>query len=321
MPEHKDHRRSTTDRYRLKLASSLEYIEKNITRRLSLEDIAGASHLSPYHFHRVFRELMGETVNDYVARKRLEYAANYLLCSTNTSITEVATSLGYSSAANFAKAFKQYYGISPTELRQPEQINRESTGKLSTKYDKAFDPHELHQYSESELTPLESQYFDACLDSMTFVEQEDLPIAYLTSSQGYDLDTITENWRKITAFGMSQDIPGSKQRLIGISHDNPMLTPADRCRYDTAILIPADLTVTPPYLKTVIPAGRYAIFHYQGPSSAALDLHTYLYTRWLPDNGFEAAHAPINEYLDGPPRGSDLNVRIYIKLRPLQGVA
>ncbi len=316
MPSENEHRRSTSDRYRVKLAASLEYIEKNITRRLSLEDIAGASHLSPYHFHRIFRELMGETVNDFVARKRLEYAANYLLCSTDTSITEVAASLGYSSPANFSKAFKQYFGISPSQLRRPEQISQQTIGKLGTKYDKELNPHQLHPYSQPSRATPEVEAFRPTLDGVTFAEQEDIPIAYLSSSQGYETETIFDNWKKIVAFGRSLGISGFEQRLIGVIHDNPMLTPADRCRYDTAIVIPPGLDVRPPYFKGVIPAGNYAVFHYLGPSATVMDLHTYLYTRWLPDNGFEAALPPVNEYLNGPPTGTELDIKIYIKLRP-----
>ena len=96
--------------YIRRINKSLEFISSRLDQKLSLEDIAAASHFSPFHFHRIFHGIVGETVNDYVTRKKMEKAARTLICSPELSITDVAELGGFSSSANFAKSFKSYFG-------------------------------------------------------------------------------------------------------------------------------------------------------------------------------------------------------------------
>ncbi|NTS76275.1 helix-turn-helix domain-containing protein [Catenovulum sp. SM1970] len=62
---------------------------------MSLDEIAEQSHFSTYHFHRIFHALVGESVNDYVFRKRMELAANRIACKSEWSITEIAHMGGF----------------------------------------------------------------------------------------------------------------------------------------------------------------------------------------------------------------------------------
>ena len=72
---------------------------------LSLDAIAGAACLSPFHFHRSFRAFFGETPHQFVIRLRLEHAADRLR-RTNSSVTDVALAVGFESPAHFSRAFK-----------------------------------------------------------------------------------------------------------------------------------------------------------------------------------------------------------------------
>jgi AraC family transcriptional regulator len=65
---------------------------------------------------------MNETLNDFIARRRLEVAINKLVTQNDLSITTIAFESGFSSSANFAKAVKQYFGHSPSKIRKGKSI-------------------------------------------------------------------------------------------------------------------------------------------------------------------------------------------------------
>jgi len=70
---------------------------------------------SPFHFHRVFFTLTGETLFAYIQRQRLEKAAAVLAAGGETSVLEVALDHGFSSAATFARAFRARFGMSASQ--------------------------------------------------------------------------------------------------------------------------------------------------------------------------------------------------------------
>src|SRR5512134_1956338 len=94
----------------------MTYIRQHIHEPLDRETLAGVAGFSIPHFHRVFRAHVGESAISYVRRLRLERAARKLRMGA-VDITEVALAAGYDSHAAFSKAFKQQFGLSPSEFR------------------------------------------------------------------------------------------------------------------------------------------------------------------------------------------------------------
>lgn len=95
----------------------MEYIRQHIHEPLDRETLAAVAGFSIPHFHRVFTAHVGESAISYVRRLRLERAARKLRMGA-VDITEVALAAGYDSHAAFGKAFKQQFGLSPSEFRQ-----------------------------------------------------------------------------------------------------------------------------------------------------------------------------------------------------------
>jgi len=96
---------------------SLELIESRITEKLTVENIANAVYFSKYHYQRLFREAVGDSVMEYVTKRKLTLAGKALLDS-NASIIDIAFEYGYDSREVFTRSFKAYMGISPTEYRK-----------------------------------------------------------------------------------------------------------------------------------------------------------------------------------------------------------
>ena len=95
----------------------MKYIREHISEPLNRETLAEVAGFSVPHFHRVFTAHVGESAISYVRRLRLERAARKLRMGA-VDITEVALAAGYDTHAAFSKAFKQQFGLSPSEFRQ-----------------------------------------------------------------------------------------------------------------------------------------------------------------------------------------------------------
>src|SRR6186713_1531115 len=99
----------------------VDYLAEHLDDSLTLEAIARVAYFSPYHFHRIYRGLRGETVNDTVRRLRLQRSAIDLL-DRDLGIDRVATRAGYSSQAAFTRAFRAEYGEPPARYRGARRI-------------------------------------------------------------------------------------------------------------------------------------------------------------------------------------------------------
>ena len=111
------HKKYLRQEYISRINRVIDYIEKNIDSDLGLEKLSGVACFSSFHFHRLFSALVGETLNLFIKRLRVEKAVGMLRGNPKYSITEIAFGCGFSGSAAFSRAFKEYYGISASEFR------------------------------------------------------------------------------------------------------------------------------------------------------------------------------------------------------------
>mgnify|MGYP001793521989 CR=1 FL=1 len=120
--------------YVKRINSVLDFIEKNLEADLSLEALSKVAIYSPFHFHRVFTTIVGENLNQYVNRKRIERIASILLTGSDKPIKELGYNYGFNSVSSFSSSFKKYYGISPTKFKSEGQdvLSKIGIGLFST---------------------------------------------------------------------------------------------------------------------------------------------------------------------------------------------
>ena len=99
------------------MIKAVAFIKKNIDQNFSLEDLADHVHLSVSHFKTKFKSEIGTSPADFVQRQKIEKSEK-LLRDSNSSITEIAYSLGYPSSQHFSSVFKKYTGKSPSEFKK-----------------------------------------------------------------------------------------------------------------------------------------------------------------------------------------------------------
>ena len=96
---------------------AVRFLEANYARPLVLGDIAGAVHLSPIYFGRLFRTATGLTPMAYLRGLRMDRAKR-LLREEELSVAQVADAVGFADPYHFSRVFRQHEGLAPTRYRE-----------------------------------------------------------------------------------------------------------------------------------------------------------------------------------------------------------
>jgi len=106
--------------YRRRIGRVVEAILADPAAPHSVDSLAAVAHLSPFHFHRIYRAMTGESLAETLRRVRLAMAARRLVDAAG-SVTDIALEVGYDSPQAFARAFREVTGWSPSEFQQRQQ--------------------------------------------------------------------------------------------------------------------------------------------------------------------------------------------------------
>jgi AraC family transcriptional regulator len=268
----------------------LEHIDKRLDQPLDLETLAEVAHFSPFHFHRLFSAWMGETLGDYLRRRRVEVAATRLVAQPRVRVLQVALSVGFGSAEAFARAFKARLGCSPTLWRQHQSALR------SAKSNPGQAKRNIDQVTPQNLAKNDAAHHPSPEASMKveLIDRQPTTVAYLRHVGPYGAPLMTF-WQEtvypwMAASGLLQ------QPRYGISHDDPTITAPQQCRYDAACEVPTALTTLGNALKTTIPGGKYAALSFKGTVAGIEEAWTAMLHDWLPSSGMQLDGRIMFEY-------------------------
>lgn len=129
---------TTNEKYEQALLSTLIYIQTHLDQDLSLEMLAERVGFSAFHFHRIFHEVIGEGLKEYIRRLRIERSANRLKVSEET-ILHIALDAGFKTHESFTRAFTRQFGITPNDFRSNFlRASRERKKQVKPRYVSAF---------------------------------------------------------------------------------------------------------------------------------------------------------------------------------------
>ncbi len=269
----------TKNSYLVSINKAIAFIESNWTIDIQLKDIAAQASISPYHFHRVFKSLTGDTTKEFLTRLRLEKAALKLKHSQN-DIGQIAFDCGYKNHETFTRAFKYYFGLSPLEYRN----------------------------SIAELTVNKQiEYGNANIDLNTLNVQgpiiktiPDLHLAYIRHTGSYN--KVGSSFQKLMFWAATHLVLKLKPISIGIVHDNPDLTEEQNIRFDACVLLSKEIKPNGEIGYKKIEGGKFAVFTYKGAYEGFYPVYDYIYNVCLFDNKFDLADKPALEwYIKSPP--------------------
>jgi len=253
--------------YHKRISSAMDYIQLNIHKDLCLEAVAKAAHLSPFHFHKVFKLVVGETVADFIRRIKLERAAGLFFYQKKLSITEVAMELGFSSSQNLAKSFKQHFNLTPTaiktltskeELKSLIEQNRMNGNTLNKNGNATGSDNTYSTVSTSnilETNNVETNTLGTETLQLVISEFESRLVIYKRLIGKYGLG-VQEAFTELHQFVTARQMPVSEP--VYIIWDNPEITPVEKCRTDVCITLKEETKEIAPYNMQIIPEGKYA---------------------------------------------------------------
>lgn len=301
--------------YHSRINKVIDYIDQHLAEQLDLDTLADVASFSRFHFHRIFRALVGESVGQYVSRLRVEQAARQLTYHSDKSITAIALDCGFSSSATFARAFKSTFGMSASEFRE---LGDEARSKIR-KADRKNDQPESNSGKDFEVRmDVFAQNIYPTWKIMSNqqvvanVEVQDLPevtLAYVRHIGPFvnNPELFGSLMTKIFAWAGPRGLVNFPHtQTLAVYHDDPQVTEADKLRLLVGISVPEETEVEGEVGKMTLQAGKYAIAKFEIDGNQYEIAWNAMYQQWLPESGYQPANLPSFErYLNDPSKHPD----------------
>ncbi len=300
---------SLNKEYFIRINKALTYIDEHLDSQLNLPLLAEVASYSPYHFHRVFKEITKETINQYIQRKRIEKAASILLRKQEISISELSLMYGFNSNSAFTRLFKNFYGISPSEFRKLSPSKFSKISKVKNKNG------QVSVSFEEYICNLENQMNWIIMNSEISVKELDkMNLAY-TPIIG--VSNIGLGFQKLIAWAQPKgfmDLP--ETQMLVIYHNSFKITTPDKIRMSIAIKLKEPINSTGEIMPKIIEKGKCVVGRFELLQSEFEQAWTGLFI-WLNEKGYHTANKDsftilYNDYRQHPEKKSIVDLCIPI---------
>lgn len=222
--------------YQKSIDKVLTYIDANLNEKQDLDKLAEIANLSKFHFHRIMKAFLDETLGSYINRVRLETAVKLLRYSLQP-ISEIAYQVGYDTLSAFNKGFKKMFGVSPTSIRKHKNLI------IEQKNTTIMNDFQLVQ---------------------TIKNIKDIQVIFQQSKGKIGDQTTKANWETLFANAQKLQAVNLESKFYGINWDDPEITPKEKVRYDACISIQNNAKIDTVFSTKTIFGGKYLSFLYKG---------------------------------------------------------
>ncbi len=270
-----------------RLESVVDFVDAHLDAELSLEKMATLAAISPFHFHRLFHSWSGETLNEFVRRRRLEVAAGRLRHCPEEKITAISLSCGFSSPEGFARAFRERFGMTPSSWRRGGW----AAGRAPA--------------SDRGLR-------------IAVTREPPLDVLYLRGRGDFGLAPAL--WERFMGAVHALGLAGQPLLFMGL--DDPRIAGPDRCRMDACVQLPPSATAAmpaPPLMHKRVPARWVATLQYDGRAEDIAEGWEAMLLQWLPQAPFRLAIGPFFERYDpahGAPGSGSVHCQLCMPVEP-----
>jgi len=247
------------------------FIYDHLDDDIDLNKLAEIACLSPYHWHRIYHAMYGETIAATVKRLRLHRAAGYL-AQTTMPIAEVAKRSGYKSLQSFTRVFAAVYRMPPAQYRKRGS----------------------HAQFQPDAARERSAMYDVVIKNVprTEIISVDHAGSYMQIGRAFD-----------TLYGWlaARNLITPQTRSVGVFFDDPDAVTETELQSRAGVILPGNFALEAPLKRTEIASGCYAVLRHKGPYADMRAAYQWLYGDWLLRSGREPADVPVfEEYLNSP---------------------
>lgn len=269
------------DSWIARMENALAVLASRLDDPPSLEELAGAANVSPFHFHRIWRTMAGETVARTIARLRIA-SAQQRLAEPDASVTSVAMETGFGSSQSFARAFRRVAGMSPTEFL--------SNGACRI------------TVATAEEAPLR-------------IELRERGELVTLRKEGGAYRELNELFWRLWTWAEGADKLDDLQGIYGIPLDDPVSIDEHRLRYDACLAFTDPGMPPAPFVRITLPAGDYATLRHHG-SYDGLEVSNQRAIDAVLASGRDLADFPLfHHFLDDPEEVAPEALRTDILIR------
>jgi AraC family transcriptional regulator len=306
-----DVKSETRSFYESAVERTAAHIVANLDEALDLAAMARAAALSPFHFHRVFRGMLGETPLEMHRRLRLERAATQLL-SSQTPITTIAFDAGYETHEAFTRVFHEAYGASPSAFRR--SAVDPGPGCARPRQVELAAPSSIH-FDRTIHHPIQFLGGDIAMD-VTIENMPELRVATVHHVGPYP--RISEAFQRLGAIaGPGGLLRFPETAMLAIYHDDPETTPVEQLQSDAGVTVPSGVPLPEGLAELRLPGGRYAKMTHVGPYTELGDAWARLMGEWLPKSGHRVGGGSSYEVYRNTPENAapnELRTDLYLPI-------
>ena len=268
----------------------VDYIDANLDEEHSLEKLSRVAHFSPFHFHRIFRVLTGETINNYVKRIRLQRAGSMLISDYERSVTEVSALCGFNSTAVFCRAFKSHYGKSTGDFRTYWKEQESKNGQSESKDDQ-YESLSSAYFSDEFLNLNRNRNMEK---NIAVKEMPAMDLIYCRHVGPFD--QIGGAYEKLFKWaGPRGLLKFPETKTLTVYHDDPKVTDLEKLRQSACITVDEDARPEGEFGKMHLPGGKYAVGSFKvKPQQFGVAWDAVC--RWLADSGYQPSDGYPYEY-------------------------
>lgn len=278
--------------------------------------MADIASFSPYHFHRIFTFITGETPNNFVSRIKLERAAVLLQDSTKDTISEIAFRCGFINVSSFSRAFKSFFGVSAKEFRR---LDKAIYIKNGIRYSKNCKPiskigKNIQQVNE-QICSVELNELIIMDTKIEIKQMPELNLIYCRHMGAFN--KIGQAYEKLFKWAVPRGLVTSSTKTVTVYHDDPAVTGVEKVRQDASIIVEKDVKVEGEIGKSTVSAGKYAIGHFE-IKETEFELAWNTMCSWLTESGYQPGEGSTyelyhNDYNEHPEHKFIVDICIPVK--------
>jgi AraC family transcriptional regulator len=278
-------RSATTATYIERVNRAIDHVVNHLHEPLRLGDLARSARLSPFHFHRVFQALVGETPAEFVKRLRLEMALGLMARPRASSLTSIALGCGFSSSSDFSRCFKQRFGVPPSafDIGAWRKVRGDELQAVveGAKRPKRLPPRHNPDKFRVRIRDMAAR-----------------SVAYIRVSRPYQGDGVVQATQRLIDWAQRHGLADGQ--WLGYQWDNPEITPLEDCRYYVAVQAER-FTAKGEIGRFEFPPMLVAEVEICGGLDLELRALQWLYGTWLPRSGYVPDDHPGFEAWIGRP--------------------